>query len=56
MTELYDLSSDPAESKDLSAAFPDIVRQMEAIMTREHRTSPIPRFQIKALDNQAIIQ
>jgi arylsulfatase A-like enzyme len=56
MTELYDLSSDPTESKDLSAAFPDIVRQMEAVMTREHRTSPIPRFQIKALDQQAIPQ
>ncbi len=51
-TELYDLSVDPLESTDLAEAHPGIVRQLEAIMEREHEKSPVERFQIKALDVQ----
>jgi hypothetical protein len=38
--ELYDLKADPAEKQDIAAAHPDIVCQIEAIMTAEHTPSP----------------
>lgn len=47
-TELYDLSSDPTESKDVAAEHPDIVEKLEAIMKAEHVASDI--FPIRALD------
>jgi len=34
--ELYDLSTDPTEKTDLSAAHPEILRSMEALVKREH--------------------
>jgi arylsulfatase A-like enzyme len=34
--ELYDLAADPSESKDLSAAKPDIVARLEALATAAH--------------------
>ena len=38
--ELYDLSVDPWESKDLAAAKPEIVARMKEIMAQSHRASP----------------
>jgi arylsulfatase A-like enzyme len=38
--ELYDLKTDPTEKKNLSAAHPDIVQKIEAIMASEHTPSP----------------
>ena len=38
--ELYDLDTDPAESKDVAAAHPDIVRRIERVM-RAGTRSPI---------------
>lgn len=38
--ELYDLKADPAETKDVAATHPDVVRRIEAIMTAEHTPSP----------------
>jgi len=38
--ELYDLKTDPKEADNVAAAHPDIVKQIEAIMTAEHRPSP----------------
>ena len=38
-TELYDLESDIAESKDVSESHPEIVAKIETIMKREHRAS-----------------
>ena len=35
-TELYNLGDDPAESRDVAAAHPDVVARLEAIMKREH--------------------
>jgi arylsulfatase A-like enzyme len=35
--ELYDLSVDPAESKDLAALHPEIIERMKAVALREHR-------------------
>lgn len=37
--ELYDMSVDPWESKDLAAANPAVVKQMEEGMAREHKAS-----------------
>lgn len=44
-TELYDLKTDPKETKDVSADHPELVKQIEEIMKREHVASkefPIP--------------
>ena len=49
-TELYNLESDPTESKDLAAAHPDTLQRLEAILDREHRPSelfPIPTLDAK---------
>ncbi|MBS0196504.1 MAG: sulfatase-like hydrolase/transferase [Planctomycetes bacterium] len=47
-TELYDLSTDPAESKDLAAERPAAVTRAEALMRAEHRGSA--EFPFKAID------
>ncbi|RAJ88043.1 arylsulfatase A-like enzyme [Chitinophaga dinghuensis] len=39
--ELYDLSVDPAEQHNVAAANPEIVKQMQAIIDREHVESTI---------------
>jgi len=39
--ELYDLENDPGETIDLSIQYPDIVKEIEAIMSRAHTLSPI---------------
>lgn len=44
-TELYDLASDPAESKDVAAEHPDVVARLEAVMAAQHVPSklfPLP--------------
>lgn len=38
--ELYDLSKDPREEKNIAAKHPEIVRQIEAIMAAEHVRNP----------------
>jgi len=39
--ELYDLISDPQQSKDLSSDYPDIVKKMEEIMAESHTPSDV---------------
>ena len=39
--ELYDLSTDPGEERDLAGRHPEMVREMAAIMAREHEDSEI---------------
>jgi uncharacterized sulfatase len=39
-TELYDLSADPGEEKDVSAAHPEVVGRMEALMKEAHVPHP----------------
>lgn len=46
-TELYDLSTDIGEQKDLAAQRPEIVRELEKIMEQERVPSANPLFQIK---------
>lgn len=45
VTELYDLASDPNESKNVAHQHPNIVARLEQVMAREHRPSslfPLP--------------
>jgi len=47
--ELYDLEQDLAETQDLASQFPEVVAEMEAIMSKEHEVPEIDRFKLKAL-------
>jgi arylsulfatase len=49
--ELYDLDSDPGETRDVAATNPDIVVELSRIMAREHR--PSKEFPFPALDRPA---
>jgi arylsulfatase len=42
--ELYDLSSDIQESQNLADQYPEIIKQVEGILEREHVSSEIQRF------------
>lgn len=42
--ELFNLETDPREQYDLSAQYPEVVKQIEAIMAREHVESENPKF------------
>lgn len=46
---LYDLESDIQEQKDVSSAHPDVVKQMEQIMLKEHTPAVNERFRVKEL-------
>ncbi|GGH11732.1 arylsulfatase [Sphingobacterium alkalisoli] len=46
-TELYDLSTDIGETKDLANEFPDQVKKMEDMMEKHHTSSQHPLFRIK---------
>lgn len=47
--ELYNLSADLREEKNVAADYPKIVREMEKIMAKEHITPVLERFRQKAL-------
>ncbi|HEY5912995.1 MAG TPA: arylsulfatase [Verrucomicrobiae bacterium] len=47
-TELYDLDTDPQEAMDLSARRPNVLRQMERIMSEQH--TPSKEFPFPVLD------
>ncbi len=48
--ELYDLKNDVSETRDVAAQHPDLVKRIEAIMTREHQPSAL--FPLRALDSE----
>jgi arylsulfatase A-like enzyme len=48
--QLYDLGSDPGETKDVSAQHPDIVARIERLFREQHIPSKV--FPIPALDQQ----
>ncbi|MGE9311573.1 arylsulfatase [Niabella sp. CJ426] len=50
VTELYDLSTDIKEQKNIAQQHPDIVSKMEAIMKKEHQTPEVSRFLIPVLE------
>lgn len=43
--EIYDLKHDPAETKNIAAEHPELVRRFEAIMEKEHRTAHIHEWE-----------
>lgn len=47
---LFDLNKDIQEQHDVSADHPDIVKQMEAIMIKEHHTPEVSTFIMPALE------
>ena len=50
-TQLYDLESDPAESNDLAAKFPEVVKDLEAKMAANH--VPDERFPLAGVDAES---
>ena len=50
--ELYDLDSDIAETTDVSKNHPDIIKQIELIMDKEHTPSKNDRFKFEALGDK----
>jgi len=42
--ELYDLSEDPGEEKNVAAEFPEVMREMKQIMLQAHRENPVWLF------------
>ncbi|MBP6784853.1 MAG: hypothetical protein KA152_13750 [Verrucomicrobiales bacterium] len=48
--QLYDIEADVAEAKDVAAANPETVQEIERIMEREHTASGA--FPFRALDGQ----
>jgi arylsulfatase A len=50
-TELYDLEADPSEATNVAAEYPDVVKELEALMAREHEPSRI--FPIAGLGDTA---
>jgi arylsulfatase A-like enzyme len=49
--ELYDLASDPAESRDVAARHPEVVARLAAILREQH--VPAKLWPIRALDEEA---
>ena len=48
--ELYNLSIDLKEQNDISSEYPDIVRDFENIIKKEHVRSDIERFEMGYID------
>ena len=46
--ELYDLDSDPSESTDLAAKYPEVVERIRKLMAEQH--VPSPHFPMKPID------
>ena len=44
LTELYDLTSDIGETKNLASSNPEIVKKMEEIMKQAHKPSEVFPF------------
>lgn len=50
--ELYNLKDDPAETTDVAAEHPEIIAQIEQILTQEHEASSVERFQFEVLGDK----
>ena len=48
--ELYNLSADIQEQQDVAGDHPELVRQMERIMEKEHQPAQLEVFRMEALD------
>ncbi|MDZ8120464.1 arylsulfatase [Pontiella agarivorans] len=47
--ELYDLSTDPTESRNLAGLYPEVVAEMDAIIRKSRTPSPHPEFNFPSL-------
>jgi len=47
--ELYDIKKDPEERNDISALHPEIIKEAEKVVAREHTKSDNPHWQFKIL-------
>ncbi|RIJ50858.1 N-acetylgalactosamine-6-sulfatase [Maribellus luteus] len=54
--ELYDLSNDIQELNDVASEHPDIIKQMEDIMQKEHKMAKSGRFRMKALGDDVEVE
>jgi hypothetical protein len=43
---LFDLDKDPAEQKDIAGRFPQIIREMEAIVKKEHQQPLLKEWEL----------
>jgi arylsulfatase len=50
--ELYNLDEDIKEENDLSAGFPEVIRQVEDIMKKEHTPATVEGFMLEALGDK----
>lgn len=50
--KLFDLENDIQEQKDVATLHPDIVKQIEGIMKKEHHTPAVQSFRMEALDRE----
>ena len=50
--ELYNLDKDIREEKNVAKQNPDIIKQIEEIMKKEHATSTVERFKLEALGDK----
>jgi arylsulfatase len=50
--ELYNLDEDIIEQNDVADQYPEIVKQMETIMQKEHTPSTVERFKLKTLGDR----
>jgi arylsulfatase len=48
--KLFDLDSDIKEQHDIAAQHPGVIRQIEDIMKKEHRTAEVKSFRMEVLD------
>jgi arylsulfatase len=51
--QLYDLDNDIQEQHDVADHHPEIVKQMEDIMKKEHHTPDVASFRMEALEKKA---
>lgn len=49
--ELYNLKTDPLETKNIATSHPEVIQNASAIFEREHTRSQLERFQIPVLEN-----
>jgi len=49
--ELYNLEADIREEENVATSHPNLIKEMELVMSREHVTSELERFFMEALDN-----
>jgi hypothetical protein len=47
---LYDLASDPGETTKVGREHPDVVAQMERLLTEQHKPAAAAEFEFPALD------